>query len=343
MITLDGSHGEGGGQIIRTALALSMLTQQAFQIINIRKGRQEPGLKAQHLAAIRAFQAMSDCTVSGAEIGSQELCFVPAPITRFTHDLDIGTAGSISLVLQALLLPCSFASKQVKLTLHGGTDVAWSMPVDYVREVLLPRITGFASIKIEQLKRGYYPTGGGLVHVTIKQRQKPKQVKPLELSQPGALFSIKGISHASEELQNAQVAERQANAARLALSQLGVSVEISTEYRKTASTGSGITLWAVLTQKDEEFSKLGADALGSRGMTAEKVGIAAAQKLLTALQSRAPVDQHLADNLLPWMALARPSSILAETITEHTRTNAMVIEQFLPVKFRIEGNMIVCE
>ena len=357
MIEIDGSYGEGGGQIIRTALALSMLTQQPFRVINIRKGRDAPGLKAQHLEGIRALQQLSSACVEGAALGSTELAFTPAPITKFKHTIDIGTAGSITLLLQSLLLPCSFAAKPVKLTITGGTDVAWAMPSDYFQEVLLPQLTRWVDISCKLLKRGYYPKGGGTVELQLKPRLHlndftdfasfwkhcQEQGVHLNLKKQGTLFVVKGVSHAAKSLQQSKVAERQADAARLALQSLSVPVDIRVEYADTLSPGSGIMLRALYTEQDEEITRVGADALGARGTPAETVGTEAAKRLLAAIRSNAPVDAHLADNLIPWMALFKPSTIVAETITPHTKTNIAVVEQFFGKCFELKEKIILCK
>ncbi len=357
MILLDGSKGEGGGQIVRTALALSSLTGEPFRVTNIRSGRKDPGLKAQHVHCVKALQQLCSAKADGAEIGSRELLYVPGKIAAKNLTIDIGTAGSITLLLQAVLLPCMFAQKTHTLTLIGGTDTAWSMPVDYFTNVLLPQYRRFCGLEVKLLKRGYYPKGGGRIELTIKPEikrnefdtfkafQATLQQKAFSLTEQGKLISIKGVSHASQNLAPAQVAERQANAAKQELVSLGVPVDIRTEYADTLSAGSGITLWAIFSKSTEDIDaenpiRLGADALGEPGKPAEKVGTEAARKLLEEIKSGAPVDSHLADNLIPLMALCRPSTIAASRITTHARTNMDVVEAFLGKLFAIKNNSI---
>jgi RNA 3'-terminal phosphate cyclase (GTP) len=343
MIELDGTFGEGGGQIARTALALSMITQQPFHVVNIRAGRDKPGLKMQHLNCITALQKVSDSKAQGAELGSTELTFTPAPLKGKSLSVDIETAGSITLFLQAVLLPFA-VSRQMKIEVIGGTDVAWSIPVDYFANVLVPQLRRWADIDVKVEKRGYYPAGNGKVVVRVKPKEGKK---PFEILEQHNLIHIKGISHASKDLEGARVAERQANAAKQALAKFNCPVTIRTEYSDALSTGSGITLWAVFSKKkdDIEVSEpiiIGADELGEKGKPAEEIGKGAAQKLTEAIESKAPVDAHLADNLIPWMALFAPSKIKVQKITKHTETNIYVVEKFLPVKFRIEGSVIYC-
>lgn len=353
MIILDGSHGEGGGQIVRTALALSSLTGQPFRITNIRSARKDPGLKTQHVHCIKALQQLCNAKADGAELGSKELLFVPGKINAKNLTIDIGTAGSITLLLQAVLLPCMFANKTHKLTLIGGTDTQWSMPIDYFANVLVPQYRRVCGLEVKVLKRGYYPKGGGQVELTIKPEVKRNEFDSFEAFtaalkhkafaiEQGKLVCIKGTSHASRALENAKVADRQASAAKQALSGLNVPIEITTEYADTLSTGSGITLWAIFARDDdidiENPIRVGADELGEPGKPSEKVGTEAAQKLLKELN--APVDSHLADNLIPLLALCKPSKITTTQITQHAKTNIWVTEQFLGKMFTIKENTI---
>ncbi len=342
MIELDGTFGEGGGQIVRTALALSIITQQPFHVANIRSGRDKPGLKMQHLNCITALQKISESKAEGAEPGSTELTFTPAPLKGRNLSVDIETAGSITLFLQAVLLPCMLSGRQMKIEVIGGTDVAWSMPADYFREVLAPQLCRWAGIDVKVEKRGYYPKGNGKIVV----RTKPKEEKkPIELLEQHNLMHIKGISHASKDLEGARVAERQANSAKQLLAKQNCPVTIRTEYSDTLSTGSGITLWAVFSRKKDDIDVshpiiMGADELGEKSRPAEEVGKSAAQKLIGAIESKAPADSHLADNLIPLMALFAPSAVRAQKITKHTETNIYVVEKFLPVRFSVEGSII---
>lgn len=357
MITIDGSMGEAGGQIVRTALALSSLTNKPFRVTNIREARKDPGLKAQHVHCVKALQQLCTAKADGAEIGSRELLYIPGKISAKNITIDIGTAGSITLLLQAVLLPCLFAQKSHTLTLIGGTDTQWSMPIDYFTNVLVPQYRRVAGINVKLLKRGYYPKGGGQVEISIKPEikrnefdtfeafQKALAHKAFELTKQGELISIKGTSHASQDLAKAQVAERQANSAKQALLQFNVPIDITTEYSDTHSTGSGITLWAVFSLTKEDINienpiRLGADALGEKGKPAEKVGMEAAQKLLEEIQNGAPVDKHLADNLIPLIALCKPSTIKVSEITSHARTNMQVVEEFLGKTFVEKDNTI---
>jgi RNA 3'-phosphate cyclase len=351
MININGNYLEGGGQIVRTALALSTITGEPCSITDIRSGRKKPGLKAQHVHGVKALEALCQAQTTGAELGSSSLQYHPGPMKGRTLPIDIGTAGSITLLLQSLLLPCSFSDTKVRLKITGGTDTLWSMPFDYVNQIVLPVLKNFTGFKVELGKRGYYPKGGGKVDLTIIpgiHREHFDSVnaflaniretyKPLDIMEQGPLLEIKGISHAAEGLKRSQVAERQANAAKQVLKKSGISnakIDISCEYCNTESFGSGITLWAVF-----QHARLGADALGERGKRAETVGEEAARTLLTEIESGAPVDRHLSDNLIPFMGLVG-GRIRTSEVSSHTLTNIYVTGQFLPVKFNVRDSVI---
>ncbi|MEK6874266.1 MAG: RNA 3'-terminal phosphate cyclase [Nanoarchaeota archaeon] len=335
MISLDGSFGEGGGQIIRTALGLSVLTNQAFEVLNIRTSRPLPGLKPQHLAAIRTLQEISCASVIGAKEGSLHLIFKPEAFQPRDIIIDVGTAGSITLVLQALLLPILFGGKHVNLKIRGGTDVKWSMPFDYVKEVLVPHLQKYAQVECNLHRRGYYPKGNGLVELNIKPRftlTSLKDAPHINTVKRNKLIMIRGVSHASIDLQNKKVTERQTYATKITLKDLGVPIEIREEYHYTASPGFGISLFAYF-GKDEELDEqqtqiIGADALGEREKSAEQVGTEAAMRLLKELHADAPIDSHLADNLVPLLGLIG-NALKTTTITSHTQTNVYVTNQFL--------------
>lgn len=356
MIKLDGNFLEGGGQIVRNALALSVLTGKAFEICDIRKNRPQPGLKAQHLHAIKALEELCGAKTSGAELGSERLIFEPGKINTKNLEIDIGTAGSISLLLQAVLLPCFFADKQITLKIKGGTAVKWAMPIEYLQNVFVPQIRKFCEkIEVKLEKRGYYPAGGGIVEIVIKPKYKLsefdsfekfsdflKTKQKIKLFNRGKLICIGGVSHASKELEKSQVTERQTIRAKNILASLKVPIEISCEYSEALSISSGITLWAMFENKDDDDSQiiLGSDILGERGKKSEAVADECANQLLKDINSKACVDKHLADNLIPWMALFKPSRIKTSEITNHTKTNIYVTEMFLGKCFEVEGDLV---
>ncbi|KYK26961.1 hypothetical protein AYK26_04305 [Euryarchaeota archaeon SM23-78] len=346
MIELDGSFGEGGGAILRQSLALSMATGKAFKITNIRKGRCNPGLAPQHLAAVNAAKDLCNAEVKGHAIGSTEIYFKPGEVKPGRYKIDIGTAGSITLLLQSLLLPSIFAGKKISYHITGGTDVKWSQPFDYFKFVFLPQMNRYADIEANLYRRGYYPKGGGEVKISINGKYTLEdEIPSILLLEQKKLLQIKGVSHASVDLENARVAERQAESARLTLYELGTPFNVKNEYSKSYSPGSGITLWAVYGDEEIDFENpiiLGADCLGEKGKKAELVGKEAGDSLIDVIDLGAAVDKYLADQLIPFMAL-EGGLIKTSEITNHVKSNIYVAEKFLNVKFSIEGNVISCE
>ena len=243
----------------------------------------------------------------------------------------------------------------------GGTDTQWSPSFDYFNNVFLLQIQKYADIECKLIKRGYYPKGHGKVEIKIKPiynlsdfnnfnellSHLKENAPKISLTERGHLIQIKGISHASLNLQDANVAERQAKAVEIALSNYKCPKNIQTSYSDTLSTGSGITLWAICSKDKDEIDiknpiRLGADALGEKGKKAEIVGEEAANNLIKEIESKAPVDQYLADQLLKYMALMSNSSIKTSKITNHTKTNIYTIEKFLGKIFSIdESNNVI--
>ena len=359
MITLDGSYEEGGGALVRVAMALSALTGQEFKVSNIRAGREQGGLKAQHLTAIKALKEMCNAETNAVELGSTELWFKPGKVKRGIYHLDIGTAGSISLLLQALILPGMFAGGKITLHIKGGTCGKWQASVDYMEHVLFPQLQRFVEkTELKVQKRGYYPVGGGEIAVEITPRlhdtsptffselqQKTAIIKMLE---QGTLEQIRGVVNVSRDLAEKEVAERIKSAAELNLRRYySVPISIRVEYAETASSGGDILLWALCSNGGKMGKAnaviLGADALVERGKRAEDIGKEAAEKLYQEITGGFPVDHYLVDQLIPFMALLPGSEIRVPEVTKHAKTNIYVAEQFLPVHFVLEKNKVAVE
>ncbi len=345
MISLDGSFGEGGGQIVRTALALSCITGVPFEVTEIRKGRCEGGgLKHQHLNCVDALSRLCGAKVEGCVLGSTVLKFEPGPWKPKSLEVDLETAGSITLFMQALLPPLMFGKKSVTIRVKGGTDVQWSMPIDYLKHVLVPQLVKWADIDVVILKRGYYPKGGGLVEFKVRPRMtwdSRDQGAKINLIDQGKLIHIRGVSHSSKDLEGARVADRQAKAASFILGKLGEPVNILAEYSDSLSTGSGISVWAIFGKGGAGGGgsggeavdvgnpiRIGADSLGARDKKADDVGLEAAERLKNEIKYDAPVDEYLADNLIPFLAIFG-GSFKASKITNHLLTNVYVVEKFL--------------
>ncbi len=360
MIEIDGSIGEAGGQILRTACALSAVTKKPCRIFNIRLDRPKPGLRLQHLLGIQALAKLCNGRLEGDFLGSEEIKFYPGEIYRGRASVNIPTAGSITLVLQTLTLPSLFASpstdsgqaEPIKISFNGGaTDTFFSPTIDHFRyvflevlEKMIPTHSEKCSrcVDVDVIKRGYYPEGGAKVEVTVSPsiRQvfgvQSSKLKNLNLLERGSLKKITVVSGASEFLRNKKVAERQIAGVREVLGKLKLAVEEKVEYYKTQCPGSQICLIA-----EFENTVIGTDNLGKLGKRAEDVGKEAALELLKEQKTQACLDKHLADQILPYLALASgKSQITVSEITSHCKTDIWVIEKFLEGKFKTEGNLI---
>lgn len=362
MIELDGSFGEGGGSLCRTALALSALTGKEFRVTKIRAGRKDPGLKAQHLHAIKALKEICQAETNEVEIGSSELTFRPGKVKSGTYNIDIGTAGSITLLLQALILPSMFAPGKVTLNITGGTCGKWQASVDYLQNILLPHLQKFVGkIELKILKRGYYPKGGGKISLGVSPKYKIKdypdfsafneelknKVPKIKLIEPGKLEQIRGIINISQQLEEKKVAERIKDSAEDCLKKYQVPLSIRMEYAETFSPGGDVLLWAVFSKKgDVSYNNpvlLGSDCLVEKGKKSEQIGKEATGNLIKEIDSGAAVDAHLADQLISYMALLPESEIKASKVSNHAKTNIYVVEKFLEVKFGVEGERIRVE
>ncbi|WP_297420585.1 RNA 3'-terminal phosphate cyclase [Thermococcus sp.] len=327
-VEIDGSYGEGGGQILRTAVALSIVTGKATRIKRIRVNRPNPGLRPQHLHGVLALKELGGARVEGAGVGSTELEFIPGKAKPKHIRVPINTTGSITLVLQALLPAMAFTGGSFEIT--GGTDVPWSPPIDYLKNVTLFALeTMGLNAELEIRRRGHYPKGRGLIVGKVEPWEKRKPLKALEWRRIGRFA---GTSHATNL--PAHVAERQAKATQERLLELyNVPVEIKREISRSFGPGSGIVVWA-----ETDGLRLGGDALGKRGKPAEAVGREAADELLEALTSGAAVDRFLGDQLIPFLALAGGEMKVAE-ITNHLVTNVWVVERFLGKIFEVKGEI----
>lgn len=331
MIEIDASFGEGGGQILRSALALSVITGQAMRLTRVRARRPQPGLKPQHLKAIEAAARISAARVEGAAPGSQTLRFEPAELKSGSYDFDIGTAGSVSLLLQTLCLPLSFADGPSGLTLRGGTHVPWSPCYHYLQWQWLPYLAEAGYHVACSLERaGFYPPGGGLLHATITP-SRPRT--PLRLTRRGRLLRIRGLSAVGRL--DRSIAERQRRQAVDGLRDLLVPLEIEVAEVPAASPGTFIVLLA-----EFEGGRCCAFALGARHKPAEKVADEAVEELRADIASGGAIDVWLADQLLlPLSFVPARSELSVCRISQHLRSNAELLGYFLPVAVEIDGEI----
>ena len=328
MVKIDGTYGEGGGQIIRTAIALAAITGEEVEIENIRANRPNPGLSAQHLHAVKAVEKLSGGRTEGLELRSTGLKFAPGALNGFEGEIDIGTAGSITLLLQCLIPVAVFADSETKVRIRGGTDVKWSPPMDFYTELFLKAIREMGcDVHLDLKRRGYYPKGDGLVEAKIAPSHQLKGIVLVEAERTGEGV-VKGISHSCGL--PAHVAERQAKAAESVLNAAGYdsAIKIERENGGGRTTGCGITLW--------KGYKSGS-ALGERGKRAERVGEEAAGNIIKELESASTVDVYLTDQLIPYIALANgKSEMRVREMTKHLETNVYVTKKFLDVEFEVE-------
>lgn len=326
MIEIDGSHGEGGGQVLRTAISLSAVTGEQVRISNIRAGRPNPGLQPQHTTSIEAVAEVCGADVDGLFQGSKEIVFKPSQLVGGDFEFDVGTAGSIPLVITSCLLPGLMSKAKLRITVRGGTDVRWSPPIDYLRLVHIPLLNEFGgSCDLELSSRGFYPEGGGEVVAEIAPAGGLSKV---DLGSQGKTVRIEGVAYAQNLPEH--VVSRIKHSALKKL--VGFEdVRIESDLRKGHSTGAGIVLSAVC-----ENTVLGESALGAKGVRSETLGESCAEDLLETLKSGATVDEHMMDQVLLYMAVAEKGSrVTAEELTRHAETNIWVIEQFLGKRFSV--------
>jgi RNA 3'-phosphate cyclase len=326
-IVIDGSFGEGGGQIIRTAVGLSGATGQPIEVHNIRAGRPKPGLSYQHLSAIKAVKELTNARVEGLEIGSGRLSIFPGEVKPGSYSIDIGTAGSVSLVLQTFLIPAIQSKEEVEVEISGGTDVPFSPPIDYIKKVFLRILAKMGvNAELELIRRGHYPKGGGKVRLKVN----PSTLTGICIDKRGEFKGISGISHCTSL--PGHIADRQRDAAYQSIRErFSRDAMVTAEVSSALGEGTAIVLWA-----EFEQTVIGASALGKRGKKAEKVGGEAAAKLLAELKTPATVDAHLGDQLIPYVALSAGRSSYICRQTSHTKTNLYTTEKILGKKFKIK-------
>ncbi len=331
LIEIDGSYGEGGGQVLRTALALSAIQRRPLRIERIRAGRKNPGLKPQHLKAAEALTRMTQGRLTGAKVGSDSITFVPQDIVPGNYRVDVGTAGSVTLLLQALLPPMSLTHGDFRLTLTGGTHVAWSPPFHYLEGVLFPVLRKMRMPVSAVLERwGWYPRGGGIVQVEI---HSPCGMKPLILTERGPLKRIRGLSVGSNL--PAHIPERQKEEAVKRIKvEFGVDAEIEVVSDAPAAGAGSFVFLAV----ESENVVAGFSSLGRKGKRAEDVAGEAVDDLKDYLLSGGCIDPHLADQIVLFMGLSDGvSAFTVSRITQHLLTNLWVMQQFLDVGVSVGG------
>ena len=331
MIQIDGSFGEGGGQVLRTSLSLSMITGQPFRIENIRAGRPKPGLMRQHLTSVEAARAVCSGGVFGAELGSTSLEFTPGNIRGGDYAFSIGTAGSTTLVLQTILPALITTREKSNITLTGGTHNMQAPSVDFLQRAFLPLINRMGpTVDLELERYGFFPAGGGRIRVGIEPAER---IQPLEIidatpiTARRATATIAGLPPSIATREIGVLAEN-----------LGWPEESLQIRQLSEDMGPGNVVSIELTREGitEVFT-----GFGERGVSAEKVAGNAAKDVQRYIKAGVPVWRHLADQLILPLALAGGGSFKTGRLSKHAETNAEIIERFLPVKVHrqaVDGN-----
>ena len=332
MLHIDGSQGEGGGQVLRTSLSLAALTGNAFRLENIRAGRPKPGLRPQHLTAVRAAAALCQAKLKGDKVNSTLLEFVPDARPQAGHyTFDVSgaaehrSAGSITLVFQTILWPLLFAHSPSTVILRGGTHVPFSPPYHYLADVALPAYRRFGLMAFLKLDSyGWNPTGGGQIQATIHPTQELQAVTfaPVSSDEVHGVAVVTGLP--------SLIPQRMERRANNLLATIGLKSRIKPERASGEQMGAGLFL---------SRPQAGFSALGEKGLPADKVAEAAVTELMAFLDSAAAVDAHLADQLLIPMALASGTSRLTTNrITLHTLTNIALLQQWLDLPIHVTGD-----
>ncbi|MBC7081151.1 MAG: RNA 3'-terminal phosphate cyclase [Thermoplasmatales archaeon] len=328
MIEIDGSYGEGGGQMLRMSIAFSSITKKPVRIFNIRANRPNPGLRNQHIASIETVSKICNANVKGLKIGSSEIEFYPREIEGGEYEFDVGTAGSIALVLQACIIPSIFAEKETKLILKGGTDVRWAPPWDYFKNVFLEILRKMGIEIYGKLhKRGYYPAGGGKVEVIIKPC---KEIRPIYFDEK--VEEIEGIVNISNL--PVQIAERIKKSVEENIKDFPKNIRI--EKYEAISPGVGIVLWS-------KPKILGADCLGEKGRRAEEIGESVSKKILEEIYANVDLDEKAVDQIIPFLAISGYKTCFkCKKISNHATTELFLLKKFLDLDAKVSGNDI-CE
>lgn len=326
LITIDGSVGEGGGQILRTSLALSLLTKKPFRIINIRAGRRKPGLLRQHLTAVKAATKVGDAVSDGAELGSTELVFRPETIRGGDYHFAVGTAGSTTLVLQTILPALMLAGEPSRIVLEGGTHNPFAPPHDFLVGTFLPQLARFGpQVTASLVRPGFYPAGGGKMEVDVQPVEK---LRPVELYERGEDLGRKVTVHLAALSRD--LAERAFGVFVQRMS-WPRSVYHCTEHPSQCGPGMIVTGEVASKHIVETFT-----GFGEKNITTERVAEMVIDQVRHYLASTAPVGEYLADQLLLPVALSGYGGFRAIGLSRHARTNIDVIHEFLPVRFTTE-------
>lgn len=334
MLNIDGSQGEGGGQVLRTSLSLSAITGKSFRIENIRANRSRPGLRPQHLTSVHAVAALCEASLEGNKPESTTLVFRPGSAPKAgSYRFDVSraapggfSAGSVTLIFQALLWPLLFADQPSDITLLGGTFVPFSPPYHYLSDVFQPATEDLGAVfETSLVSFGWMSDGGGEMKAVVWPSQGLRGVH----FQRGSRPTIKGVAAVTNL--PSHIPHRMARRAHNLLSQRGIEADIRPIREKGAGPGAGIVL---------TMDQAGSSSLGRKGLPADKVAEAAVAGLISFIDNGAAVDYHLADQLLIPMALAQGQSTLTtDRLTRHVMTNIALLRQWLNVDISVLGTI----
>lgn len=326
LITIDGSAGEGGGQIMRSALALSLVTRKPFRITNIRAGRQKPGLLRQHLTAVQAATQIGDAVSDGAALGSTELVFRPERIRAGEYRFAVGTAGSTTLVLQTVLPALMIAEEPSRLVLEGGTHNPFAPPFDFLKTTFLTQLARFGPrVEASLIRPGFFPAGGGRMEIAVTPSPK---LNAVELLERGADSSRRVVAHLASLPRSITQRAFERIAKRMNWPETAFEV---VEHSNTSGPGFALAAEIAFEHITETFV-----SFGQKGVRTEQIADEVVDQARAYLTNTAPVGEYLADQLLLPMALAGAGSFRTVGLSRHTQTNMEVIQQFLPIKIQTE-------
>jgi RNA 3'-terminal phosphate cyclase (ATP) len=331
VLTIDGAYGEGGGQILRSAVSLSAITEKSIEVINIRAKRDNPGLRPQHLQATKAVAEIFRARVENLKVGAEWIRFIPKPDNYEGGELkiDIGTAGSIPMILQTIIPAVALSDKSLSVRITGGTDVKMSPTTDYLRFIVHNAYKTIGiNFSLDILKRGYYPKGGGIIQADIGPCKNISS------------FDLLNRRNVEPKIANVccqlpkNVAERQISSALLRLERHGVRCSVySSSFESSLSPGTSILVYS-----ESDFGPfIGGDSVGARDKSAEKVGEEAVQNFFESYDANVPIDRFLADMLVIPLSLTKGKSrYRIGKVTEHLKTNLHVVSQIVGCKYQIE-------
>ena len=327
MLEIDCSRGEGGGQSVRTSVAMSTVINEEVHLTRIRENRPTNGLSKQHCTAVQAVIDLTGSKVVGNTLGSRELTVMPGTDRKYDLQMDIGTAGSASLVLQAMQLATVPFDRKVSVDISGGTNVRWAPPIDYYQNVLYPLMSKMGiRASVEVLRRGFYPEGGGRVKAVFEPIEK---IRPLNLLDKGELLKVSGVCYIQRLPRS--IAEQMIEGCHQIMDEY-CDVYISTSVTNGDSKGIGISLFA-----EYENSILGSSTLSMRGQPVTQAGMDVASDMIQIMRSGETLDVHTADQLLPYMAMADgDSAFTVSRISRHLLSQMDTLETFLNVRFGVE-------